>query len=84
MAAVSIIVPVYDVAPYLAQCLDSLVNQTLKNIEIICVNDGSSDDSLKILERYHKKYSIINIIDKNNGGAASARNADYWRRKEAI
>ena len=44
MPAVSIIVPVYDVAPYLAQCLDSLVNLRLKNIEFICVNDGSSDE----------------------------------------
>ena len=49
---ISIIVPVYNVEKYLSRCLDSLLNQTLKDIEIICVNDGSSDESLKILESF--------------------------------
>ena len=51
---VSIIVPVYNVEQYLPQCLDSVVNQTYKNIEVICVNDGSPDNSIKILEDYMK------------------------------
>ena len=52
---ISIIVPVYNVEKYLSRCLDSLLNQTLKDIEIICVNDGSTDESLKILESYAEK-----------------------------
>ena len=74
MIKVSIIVPVYNVELYLKHCLDSLVNQTLKDIEIICVNDGSTDNSLSILEEYAQKYSVIKVIDKENGGISSARN----------
>ena len=51
---VSIIIPVYNVENYLAQCLDSVICQTYKNIEIICINDGSKDNSLEILNRYAK------------------------------
>ena len=72
---VSVIVPVYNVEKYLPQCLDSLINQTYSNLEIICVNDGSTDESLKILESYAKKDSRIVILDKENGGLSSARNA---------
>lgn len=71
---VSIIVPVYNVETYLPQCLDSVVNQTYKNLEIICVNDGATDHSLSILEAYALKDSRIKIIDKENGGLSSARN----------
>ena len=73
---VSIIVPVYNVEKYLRECLDSLVNQTLKDIEIICINDASPDNSLKILKEYKKKYpKLIKIIDlKNNVGVGYARN----------
>lgn len=56
---VSIIVPVYNVARYLGECLDSIINQTLDDIEIICINDGSTDNSLEILEEYAKKDSRI-------------------------
>lgn len=73
--AVSILVPVYNVAKYLRQCLDSLVNQTLEDIEIICVNDGSTDDSLAILNEYASVDSRIMVVDKPNGGLPSARNA---------
>ena len=52
---ISIIVPVYNAAPYLPQCLDSLVNQTYRDIEIICVNDGSTDNSLDILKAYAER-----------------------------
>ena len=68
MAAVSIIVPVYNVEKYLRQCLDSLINQTLKDIEIICVNDGSTDLSNMILEEYANKDKRILIINKKNNG----------------
>lgn len=72
---VSVIVPVYNVQDYLAKCLDSLVNQTLRNIEIICVDDGSTDGSGEILARYEKKDPRIRVITKKNGGQSSARNA---------
>ena len=71
---VSIIVPVYNVEEYLVKCLDSLVNQTLKEIEIICINDGSTDNSLEILNTYAQKDSRITIIDKKNEGVSAARN----------
>ena len=61
---VSIIVPVYNVEKYLEKCLESIINQTLKNLEIICVNDGSTDNSLQILEDYAKKDQRIKIINK--------------------
>ena len=70
----SIIVPCYKVEAYLPKCLDSLINQTLKEIEIICINDGSPDNCLKILKQYHKKYpNKIVIIDKQNEGLFKAR-----------
>lgn len=74
MVKVSVIVPVYNVEDYLAECLDSIINQTFDDIEIICVNDGSTDNSLKILERYQCLDSRIKIISKENGGLSSARN----------
>lgn len=72
---ISVIVPVYNVENYLAKCLDSILCQTFSNIEIICVNDGSTDSSRKILEEYKHKDSRIKIVDKKNGGLSSARNA---------
>ena len=74
MPKVSILVPIYNVEKYLRECLDSLVNQTLKDIEIICVNDGSTDNSRKILQEYADKDSRVKIIDKENGGISSVRN----------
>ena len=59
---ISIIVPVYNTAPYLPQCLDSLVNQTYRDIEIICVNDGSTDNSPDILKAYAERDSRILVI----------------------
>lgn len=75
MVKVSIIVPVYNVDKYLEKCLDSLINQTLKDIEIICVNDGSKDNSLKILEKYSQKDNRIIIINQDNAGVSVARNS---------
>ena len=72
---ISVIVPVYNVRDYLSKCLDSILSQTFSNFELICVNDGSTDDSRKILEEYKKRDSRIIIIDKKNGGLSSARNA---------
>ena len=75
MYKVSIIIPVYNVEQYLAQCLDSVINQTYKNIEIICVNDCSLDNSFKILDEYSKNDKRIKIINReNNGGLSAARN----------
>lgn len=70
---VSIIVPVYNVIHYLNRCLDSLVNQTLKDIEIIIVDDGSTDGSGELVDEYASKYpNLISVIHKNNGGLMSA------------
>ena len=74
MPKVSIIVPVYNVEKYLRECLDSILSQTLSDIEIICVNDGSEDSSRIILDEYAKKDKRIKIIDKENRGLSSARN----------
>lgn len=69
---VSVIIPVYNVEKYLAECLNSIVNQSLKGIEIICINDGSSDNSLKIIEKYARFDKRIKIINKEASGSASA------------
>lgn len=74
MPKVSVIIPVYNVEKYLRECLDSVVNQTLKDIEIICINDGSTDGSLKILEEYAKSDERIKIIDKPNSGYGASMN----------
>ncbi|OUN94045.1 glycosyltransferase [Blautia sp. An46] len=71
---VSIIVPVCNVEQYLRECLDSAINQTLQEIEIICVNDGSKDNSLQILEEYAEKDTRVKIIDKDNAGYGHAMN----------
>lgn len=65
---VSIIVPVYNVEKYLKHCLDSLINQTMQDIEIICVNDGSKDNSLAILEDYVKCDKRIVLLNQSNRG----------------
>lgn len=71
---ISVIIPVYNVERYLAQCLDSVINQTYANLKIICVNDGSKDGSLKILQEYAHKDTRVQILDKKNAGVSSARN----------
>lgn len=74
---VSIIVPIYNVEKYLDQCLSSIVNQTLKEIEIICVNDGSTDSSLKIIQEFAEKDSRIKIINKKNSGYGHSMNIGF-------
>ena len=72
---ISVIVPVYNVEEYLKKCVDSIINQTYINLEIILVDDGSTDDSGKICDEYSKKDNRINVIHKENGGLSDARNA---------
>ena len=75
MPKVSIIVPVYNAEQYIEKMLKSLLNQTLKDIEIILINDGSQDNSLSILRNYEKKYSNIIVVNQKNGGPSVARNS---------
>lgn len=76
MEKVSVIIPIYNVEEYLAQCLESIINQTYRNLEIICINDCSTDNSLTILKEYQQKDSRIVILqNKENGGLACTRNA---------
>lgn len=75
MVKVSIIMPVYNVEKYLNECLDSIVNQTFEDIEIICINDGSTDNSLAILKSYASQDGRIIIISQENTGIGAARNA---------
>ena len=67
MPKVSLIIPVYNVEKYIEKCLDSVVNQTLKEMEILIVNDGSKDLSKQKIEKYLKKYSNIKYLEKENG-----------------
>ena len=71
---ISVIVPIYKVEKYLNKCIDSIINQTYKNLEIILVDDGSPDDCGKICDEYAKKDSRIKVIHKENSGVSSARN----------
>ena len=72
---VSVIVPVYNVEKYLEQCVDSVLNQTYRNLEIILVDDGSQDSSREICDTYINVDSRVKVIHQENGGSSSARNA---------
>ena len=74
---VSIIIPVYNVEPFLARCLDSVAGQTLRGIEIICVDDGSPDRSIDILNRYAAQDGRIRVISQENRGLGGARNRGF-------
>ncbi|RAP47427.1 MAG: hypothetical protein BZ135_02290 [Methanosphaera sp. rholeuAM6] len=74
MVHVSVVIPIYNVESYLTECLNSIVNQTLRNIEIICINDGSTDNSLDIIEEFAKKDRRIKVITQENAGHAVATN----------
>lgn len=71
---VSIIVPVYNVEKYLEDCLKSIVNQIYRNIEVIIINDGSTDNSYKIIQKYKEKYNFIKVITQKNKGISESRN----------
>ena len=72
---ISVIVPIYNVEKYLERCLDSIIVQTYRNFEIIAVNDGSTDNSLSILNRYARNDDRIRIINQKNKGLSGARNS---------
>ncbi len=71
---ISVIIPIYNTECYIEQCITSVINQSYQNLDIICVNDGSQDSSIDIVEHYQKLDSRIRIINKSNGGISSARN----------
>lgn len=75
MKLVSVIIPIYNVEEYIEECLVSVLKQTLTDIEVVCVNDGTPDNSMEIVERYAKEDDRIVIVNKENGGLSSARNA---------
>lgn len=78
---ISILVPIYNVEKYLRQCLDSLVNQTLDNLEIICINDGSKDGSPRIIKEYANKDHRIQVINKQNTGYGDSMNRGLKKAK---
>lgn len=75
MSLISVIIPIYNVEKYLDKCVDSIINQTYKNLEIILVDDGSPDNCPKMCDDYAKKDSRIKVVHKENGGLSDARNA---------
>lgn len=79
MVKISVIIPVYNAGNYLRECLDSVLGQTLQEIEIICVDDGSQDDSMGILEEYQKRDSRISILKQEHKGGGAARNLGLKR-----
>ena len=72
---ISVIIPIYNVENYLKKCIESVINQTYKNLEIILVNDGSNDNSKNIIDEYSTIDNRIKVINKENGGLSDARNA---------
>lgn len=74
---VSVVIPCYNVEKFVRQCVDSVINQTLKDIEIICVNDGSTDSTLSILREYENSDSRVKVIDKPNGGYGHSMNRGF-------
>lgn len=75
---ISIIIPVYNVEEYIKRCLESIMNQTFKDFELILVNDGSTDNSGHICNEYMKKYSNIKVIHKSNGWISTAKRQWNW------
>ena len=74
MVKISVIIPVYNVAGYLEECLNHIINQTFSDIEIICINDGSTDESPDILREFAKRDNRIQIINQKNRGLGATRN----------
>ena len=78
---ISVIIPIYNAGAYLRPALDSVIDQTLREIEIICVDDGSTDNSLEIIKEYQKVDERIRIVAENNAGPALARNNGMRRAR---
>ena len=74
MIKVSVILPVYNTEKYLRQCLESIEHQTLKEMEVFCVDDGSSDGSVEIIREYVEKDSRFHLLEQKNAGGGAARN----------
>ena len=74
MVKVSVVVPVYNAEKYIDKCINSIIKQTLEDIEIILINDGSRDKSLEICKKYEHIDSRVRVIDKPNSGVSSSRN----------
>lgn len=81
MVKVSVIIPVYNMEKYIRQCMDSVIGQTLDDIEIFCINDGSVDSSLQILQQYQQEDERVTIVDQKNQGVARARNTGIRQAK---
>lgn len=81
---VSIIVPAYDAAAYLRDCIASILCQRYQNFELLLVNDGSTDDTLIVMQEYAAKDTRIRIVDKPNGGVSDARNAGIINRPRRV
>lgn len=77
----SVIIPVYNVERYIEKCIDSVIEQYCENIEIICVNDGTTDNSKNIIEKYINKHEFIKCLDRENGGLSAARNSGLLQSK---
>jgi glycosyltransferase involved in cell wall biosynthesis len=78
---VSVIVPIYNAYDYLGVALDSILSQTLKDIEVICIDDGSTDRSLDIIKKYHEADSRVSVVTENNAGVSTARNKGIVRAR---
>ena len=76
---VSIIIPVYGVEKYLEECLDSVINQTLKEIEIICVDDNSTDNTVSIIKKYASQYDFIKVIENKTKNTRSNEIIKEWK-----
>lgn len=81
---ISIIVPIYNVEEFLPRCIETLINQTYKKIEILLIDDGSKDNCGKICDEYSKKYNNVYSFHKKNGGLSDARNYGLDRAKRKI
>ena len=81
---VSVIIPIYNAYDYLRPAMDSVLDQTLRDIEIICIDDGSTDKSLEILKEYQKSDDRVRIITETNAGPALARNKGISRASLAV
>ena len=71
---ISVIIPIYNIEKYIGRCLTSIIDNSYRNLQIICVNDGSKDNSLSILKEYTQKDSRIKVINQENSGVIAARN----------